>query len=153
MATISAGRCFLSHIPSIPKQLFTYGSPRVGNNRYVNHVKLDYVRWVNNNDIVTRVPPAWLGYRHTGQEMYFNSIGELRKMSKWQRSKDRWRGLWLGIRKGQIDHFSDHSMDCYIENIQKALLEDENHTASKKAQKALKEGVEKIEQPRQLQTA
>lgn len=153
MATISASRCFLSHIPSVPKQLFTYGSPRVGNNSYVNHVNLDYVRWVNNNDIVTRVPPAWLGYRHTGQEMYFNSNGELRKMSKWQRSKDRWRGLWLGIRQGQIDHFSDHSMDLYIENIRKAILEFENHTANKKAQKALKEGEQKIEQKPQLQTA
>ena len=153
MATISAGRCFLSHIPAIPKQLFTYGSPRVGNNAYINHVNLDYVRWVNNNDIVTRVPPTWLGYRHTGQEMYFNSNGNLRKMSKWQRSKDRWRGMWLGIKKGKIDHFSDHSMDLYIENIHKAMIEEETHTASKKAQKALQASVKKLDQQPELQNS
>ncbi len=126
MATISAGRCFLSHIPSTPKQLFTFGSPRVGNRQYVDHVELDYFRWVNNNDIVTRVPPTWMGYRHTGQEMYFNSRGQLRKMTKWQRSKDRWRGFWMGIQNGVVDHFTDHSMDEYIRHIQSALAETES---------------------------
>lgn len=121
MATICAGRCFLSSIPSNPTQLYTFGSPRVGNRRYVNHVKLDYYRWVNNNDVVTRVPPAWLGYRHTGQEMYLNAYGKIRKMTKWQRSKDRWRGFLMGIQKGKVDHFSDHSMTQYIQHIQDAI--------------------------------
>ena len=30
MATICAGRCFLSEIESLPYAVFTYGSPRVG---------------------------------------------------------------------------------------------------------------------------
>lgn len=57
MATICAGRCYLSEIESMPKALFTYGSPRVGDRRFVNFVEIDHSRWVNNNDIVTRVPP------------------------------------------------------------------------------------------------
>jgi hypothetical protein len=38
-------------------------------------------------------------------------------MGKWQRFKDRWRGLWLGIKKGKIDSFSDHSMTNYVDYI------------------------------------
>ena len=124
MATICAGRCFLSHIQAIPKELFTFGSPRVGNKRYVNHVKLDHYRWVNNNDIVTRMPWAWMGYRHTGEQMYLDSSGKLRPMSKAQRAKDRWRGFWMGIKKGKIDHFADHAMVDYIRHIDAALQEE-----------------------------
>ena len=120
MATISAGRCFLSHIESNPQQLYTYGSPRVGDKRYVNHVQLEHYRWVNNNDIVTRVPPTWMGYRHTGTQMYLDSVGQIRKVSRVQRARDRWRGFWAGIKKGQLDHFSDHSMDDYIRHIHRA---------------------------------
>ena len=121
MATISASRCFLSHINSNPRQLYTYGSPRVGNKTYVNHVKLEHFRWVNNNDIVTRVPPTWMGYRHTGMQMYLDSQGEFRNVSKVQRASDRWKGFWGGIKKGKVDHFSDHSMDDYISHINRAV--------------------------------
>lgn len=124
MATICAGRCFLSHIKSTPKELFTFGSPRVGNKRYVNHVKLTHYRWVNNNDIVTRVPWAWMGYRHTGKQMYLDSMGKLRPMSKAQRAKDRWRGFWMGIKRGRVDHFSDHAMVDYIRYIDTALQDE-----------------------------
>ena len=75
MATICAGRCQLSHIKSNPEGLFTFGSPRVGNKRYINYCKIRHYRWVNNNDIVTRVPPMWMGYSHGGTEMYLNANG------------------------------------------------------------------------------
>lgn len=83
MATICAGRCFLSEINSMPQALFTYGSPRVGDKRFVNFVELDHSRWVNNNDIVTRVPPVWMGYRHCGTEMYLNRTGRLSDVNGW----------------------------------------------------------------------
>ena len=77
MATICAGRCFLSHINSNPAELFTFGSPRVGNKKYVDYVKLHHYRYVNNNDIVSRVPPVFMGYRHCGSEVYLNRFGEI----------------------------------------------------------------------------
>ena len=124
MATICAGRCFLSHINSIPAGLFSYGSPRVGDRRYVNYCKLDHIRWVNNNDIVTRVPPTWLGYRHAGKEMYLDCDGRLRKLTGWQRTKDRFRGFVRGLRTFQVDHFSDHSMLEYIRHIEHAVQQE-----------------------------
>ena len=92
MATISAGRCFLAHIPATPEGVYTYGAPRVGTARYINSVSVDLTRWVNNNDIVPRVPPTWLGYRHTGTRLYINTYGNVRRMTKRQRAKDRWQG-------------------------------------------------------------
>jgi len=125
MAAICAGRCRLSYIKSNPRALFTFGSPRVGNKRYVNYVQIETYRWVNNNDIVPRVPPAWLGFRHKGQEIYLNAYGQIRQLTSWQRLKDRWRGFVRGIREGSIDFFADHSIRQYIQHIRAAVEEAE----------------------------
>jgi len=117
MATICAGRCMLSHIKSNPTQIYTFGSPRVGDKRYINFVKVDHVRWVHNNDIVPKVPPAWLGYRHTGDEHYLDSEGKLRKLNLIQRRKDAWKGFVSGIKNRSIDHFEDHIIDRYVDHI------------------------------------
>lgn len=124
MATICAGRCKLAEISSNPEALFTFGSPRVGNKRYINFVKIPHYRWVNNNDIVTRVPPKWMGYSHSGRELYFNAFGKLRKYSAWRRWRDRWYGFFLTLRKGKIDHLADHSMVQYIEFLQQAIADE-----------------------------
>jgi triacylglycerol lipase len=123
MATISAGRCFLAHIPAVPHAIYTFGAPRVGTKRYINNVDVDLTRWVNNNDIVPRVPPTWMGYRHTGQRMYINTYGNVRRMTKRQRVKDRWRGFFHGLKEGKVDHFSDHAIARYIEHIAGAVAE------------------------------
>jgi triacylglycerol lipase len=125
MAAICAGRCKLSFIKSNPRALFTYGSPRIGSRRYVNHVQLEAYRWVNNNDIVTRVPPAWLGFRHKGQEVYLNTYGKIRRLTPLQRIKDRWRGLLRGIRERRFDPFDDHSIGHYVAHIRAAVEESE----------------------------
>jgi len=121
MATICAVRCKVSTISSNPEGLFTYGSPRVGDRAYMNHCRLVHLRWVNNNDIVTRVPPTWLGYRHGGREMYIDSKGRVRVVEGWRRVMDRLRGFVRGLRRLQIDHFSDHSIECYIAHIHAAV--------------------------------
>ena len=118
MATIMASRCY--HYASVPnpEELYTYGSPRVGWSKYCESLGIVHHRWVNNNDIVTRVPLAIMGYKHHGEEHYMNAWGNVRKPTGWQRVKDRWRGMWMGIKKGQIDNFSDHSMVNYIANLE-----------------------------------
>ena len=128
MAAICAGRCRLSYIRSNPRALYTFGSPRIGNRRYVNYVQMEAFRWVNNNDIVTQVPPGWLGFRHKGQQIYLNAYGNIRRLSHWQRAKDRWRGFIRGLRERRFDHFSDHSIGQYIGHIWNAVLEEEHYT-------------------------
>lgn len=127
MATICAGRCKLSHIPSSPAGLFTYGSPRVGNRRYIQHTRLHHLRWVNNNDIVTRIPPRWMGYSHCGTEVYVDTAGHIRSLNYHQQSRDRWKGLWHGLQRGTFDPLEDHRIDLYIEAIHRAVLADELH--------------------------
>jgi triacylglycerol lipase len=128
MAAICAGRCTMSSIRSNPRALFTFGSPRIGSWRYVNYVQLEAYRWVNNNDIITRLPPAWLGFRHKGQEVYLNAYGKIRRVTAWQRVKDRWRGFARGLREGNFDHFADHAIGRYIEHIRAAVEEEEAAT-------------------------
>ena len=125
MATICAGRCYLSEIKSTPRALFTYGSPRVGDKQFVNFVKLDHSRWVNNNDIVRRVPPAWMGSRHAGVEYYLNRFGRLQKINGILRVRDRIRGFLGGLLQFRIDQFSDHSIDRYVEYILTELQAEE----------------------------
>lgn len=117
MAKISASRCALSHIKTEPEALYTYGSPRVGNRKYVNYVRVPHFRWVNNNDIVTRIPPPWLGYKHSGTELYLNRMGELRDIKGWRRVSDRLQGFLTAITRFKIDQLSDHSIMEYIDKI------------------------------------
>lgn len=121
MATIMASRCHLYDDINPVEELYTFGSPRVGWRGYCNSLCVTHHRWVNNNDIVTRVPLAVMGYVHHGTEHYMNAYGLERKLTAWQRTKDRWRGMWMGLKQGGIDSFSDHSMVNYVANIEKML--------------------------------
>ena len=58
-----------------------------------------------------------MGYRHDGERMYLNTWGNVRKMTGWQRFKDKMRGMWRGIKQGKVDAFSDHSMGGYVQHI------------------------------------
>lgn len=126
MATICAGRCMVSPIRTEPEELYTFGSPRVGDRAYVQHVKLEHYRWVNNNDVVTRVPPTWLGYRHSGKELYLNNVGSIQELNGWRRVKDRLKGFLSGLTRFKIDQLSDHSTREYIDHIFSAVRKEES---------------------------
>ena len=118
MATIMASRCHLYPNVEPVQELYTYGSPRVGWPKYCDSLGVTHHRWVNNNDIVCRVPLAIMGYRHHGEEHYMNAYGNVRNVTGWQRFKDRMRGMWMGIKRGKIDNFSDHDIGLYIANLE-----------------------------------
>ncbi|MDB4331163.1 lipase family protein [bacterium] len=119
MTTIMASRCNCDvDMPDI-QEVYTYGSPRVGWRGYCNSLQVKHHRWVNNNDIVTTVPLRVMGYVHHGTEHYMNAYGLERKLTPWQRAKDKWRGMWMGIKQGKVDNFGDHSMTEYIANLEK----------------------------------
>jgi len=126
MATVMASRCFYEKSIRDPQELYTYGSPRVGWPGYVKYLGVKHHRWVNNNDIVCRVPLWIMGYRHDGEEHYMNAYGNVRKMTGWQRFKDRMRGIWMGIKQGKIDNFNDHNMSLYIANLEMYVQGKEN---------------------------
>ena len=123
MTTIMAARCNADPLMPNIEEVYTFGSPRVGWTKYVASLDVPHHRWVNNNDVVTRVPFAIMGYRHHGTEHYMNAYGQVRKHTGWQRVKDRWRGMKMGFAKGGIDSFSDHMMSQYISNLENWLEE------------------------------
>lgn len=90
--------------------LTTFGSPRVGTSKFVKHIETPHMRFVNNNDIVTKVPLMIMGYKHHGTLQYINFYGNIRKLTTWQMIKDRWRGWKSGI----LDGAKDHGMHNYV---------------------------------------
>ncbi len=110
MATIAATR-------HAPIELFTFGSPRVGGPKFIRHITCPHLRFMNNNDIVCRIPPAWLGFKHHGEMIYFNRDGV-------KADKPSWKDLFLGIfnswkRFKFFDGIVDHGMPNYVKAITK----------------------------------
>lgn len=121
MATIIASRLSLeSHkIPTVKvEELYTYGSPRVGWKKYVKTMPIPHYRWRNNNDIVTTVPPFFMGYVHHGKECYIDSKGRVREnLGFINKVVDKLRGMLTGLLRGRIDNFSDHSIAEYAHHL------------------------------------
>jgi triacylglycerol lipase len=107
-------------------ELYTFGSPRVGTRSFVKEIKNDgikHYRFVNNNDIVTKVPFALMGYRHSGELVYINHYGNIRKMTAWQRVKDKFRGRLAAWRKREpFDGVRDHDIGAYHKNIKNVSI-------------------------------
>lgn len=113
MATLAASRLK-------PTALFTYGSPRAGTRSWKKSFNTPHYRHVNNNDIVPKVPFAFLGYTHHGTLRYINFYGNIRKMTTWQRFKDGWRGRIAAWKNKQpFDGARDHGMNNYIKYLEK----------------------------------
>jgi predicted lipase len=105
--------------------LYTFGSPRVGNETLAVANDLAY-RFVNNNDAVTLVPPA-VGYKHIGSLQYIDEDGIIStNPSQWQLAKSRAAGhldhlgtIFSKWGKGDLtaivsDNLSDHAPIYYV---------------------------------------
>ena len=124
MATIAASR-IQKHENF--KQVFTYGAPRVGDRKFVASCDFRHIRVQNNNDAVSKIPSTLLGYKHMCEPTYMNYYGNIRKLTYWQTTKDRWRSL----KKFQmVDDTSDHDMDKYCTKLHK-LWQKEKRKISK----------------------
>ena len=122
MATIVASRCYEDDDCPNPQELYTYGSPRVGNTKYVQTLMVTHHRYQNNNDVVTRVPLWIMGYRHDGIHHYFNCNGIEKKLTGWGYVADRLTGIWRGLLKLSFDSFSDHNITTYAEQCEGVLV-------------------------------
>ena len=109
LATLVAGR-----LDNPDVVLYTYGSPRVGNGKWNKCQKFKHYRFRNNNDLVTRIPPAWLGFKHNGKFMYFNSNGDYKDQPGFLYMLTHWFGGTIkGILTFSFDSFSDHNINTY----------------------------------------
>ena len=79
---------------------------------------------VNNNDIVTRLPPRTLKYKHVGQVKYLNSKGKLETgATPWKNFLKRVKGQIEGriddFLKPGTDGLKDHGMARYVKILAK----------------------------------
>jgi triacylglycerol lipase len=94
--------------------VYTYGSPRVGNRKFLKSFKPTAYRFRNHNDIVTRHPLELVGFTHVGHLKYFNGEGELKEGFSRIYMIYQWvTGIVSGFMKFEIDSFSDHSSVKY----------------------------------------
>ena len=101
---------------------YTFGSPRTGTPKTTKRMLFTAYRFRNNNDIVTKVPPEFLGFSHKSDKTtYFDIDGNIKEgYSRWYMIKEWFKGTGRGILKGKVDGFSDHSMGGYYELCKKA---------------------------------
>ena len=101
--------------------LVTFGSPRAGNQEFVNSLTVTHYRVQNNCDDVTKVPFMLMGFAHHGVHKYMNFDGEFKNFTPWQQVKDMVRSRLRARAKGQkyIGVF-DHMMTNYIAKLEKA---------------------------------
>ena len=108
------------------KALYTFGQPRTGDNTFARHFNLAFkpfaFRFVNNNDLVTRIAPRSFGYSHLGTFKYFTEKGDFKEeISWWDRFLDSWQGRMDDIFDGGSDAIKDHRIAIYRARIE-ALL-------------------------------
>lgn len=126
--------------------LYTYGSPRVGDEgfaaafgRILSRKGVECYRFVNNNDLVTTVPitslpPGLVTYKHVGTLKYIDSGGQVRdNPGYFERLKDRVRGLLPIDSSGNIDPsffnlvpdaVEDHVPTLYATHIWNAYVDE-----------------------------
>lgn len=107
-----------------PDKVITFGCPRVVNKKTADIIDANYkhlfCRVVNNNDVVTRVPPRSLKYSHIGELWYFKGSGELimdDDLSWWDLFWSRIEGRWEDFGELGTDGLNDHFMDNYKKQL------------------------------------
>jgi hypothetical protein len=101
LATLAAAR-------RAPQAVYTFGSPLVGNEAFaasLSHVPIHRV--VDDWDIVTRLPPPALGFRHVG------GLRLLREPPRFSLDPRFWLRRFMGPRK----HLADHAPVHYVDRI------------------------------------
>ena len=133
MATIAAARLLRKSLkygnPALtPAGLITFGSPRAGDSEFASFVhginisqneseRIGIWRFRNNNDIVTRVPPYFLGWKHCGRTVYIDHKENIH-FDPWLSTLilSGFRGAGLRILR---DSVADHSMSNYLQTLEK----------------------------------
>ena len=124
MATLAASQLQAS-------ELHTFGEPRAGNAEFARFLHrnveegLTYHRYVDCCDIVTRVPPGFMGFRHCGVLHYIDVNGDIhRSPDKHTISSDRararrdyWRHHALGRGNVWLRDLADHAPINYLSAI------------------------------------
>ncbi len=116
--------------------MYTFGQPRVGDKDFAENfddkIKYRAFRFVNDEDIVTRVPPRVMGYEHIGTVRFFDYQGKLYKdnifWNKWisfsESATVRCSERYSELRQKYPNGLEDHSLQRYKNYIRKNLIKE-----------------------------
>ena len=104
---------------------YNYGCPRIGNDKWRRAFNESHkmYRFVNDRDIVPRIPPKWMRYKHAGELFHINKTGDkiTKNPNPWNQFKAGVMNMCrnpLRITQGIQDH--DMADYCkFIENWSK----------------------------------
>ncbi len=114
--------------------VYTFGGPRVGNGSFARVYNGEGARtkdedeeektglgertwrFVNEEDIVPRVPGLLAGYRHAGQEVFFPSLGGAMRMNPpiWLKAINDLVGAYQEWKQGRFALLADHAVREYM---------------------------------------
>ena len=105
--------------------IYTFGEPKVGDKEFSDNydhlLGQTLFRYVNNNDIVPRVPLKVMSYYQVGQQKYFDSDGILNNdMGRLKKTWDRVKGRYDDLGNLGPAGISDHSMNEYLSHLDNA---------------------------------
>lgn len=103
----------------------TFGSPRVGDAAFVQDFDQHYrgrsYRFVNDEDLVTRVPTRAQGYEHVGEFIYIDEAGRLvRDIGYWYRFLNFATNALGDLQQAVKTTVKDHSMKLYCGHLEKS---------------------------------
>lgn len=106
--------------------LYTFGQPRAGNRDFERTFNSDFktraFRFVNNNDVVPRIPLRLMKYSHVGTFIFFDQDGNIHSdMGWWYRLLDNFTGRIEDFLKPGTDGIKDHDMAKYVANLEKNI--------------------------------
>ncbi|MDJ0508722.1 MAG: lipase family protein [Crocosphaera sp.] len=104
--------------------LYTFGQPRVGDRTFARSFNVEfksrYFRFVNNNDIVTRIPLRTMRYSHAGNFIYFDSDKVLHTdIHWWYLFVDRVGSVIDDFGEKGLDSIDDHNISDYLVGLDK----------------------------------
>ena len=117
VATLCASRCVLSYIQSQPRELHTFGCPRVASRQYHKHVRLKHFRWVNFGDPIPRIPKMRSGFDHGGIEMCVDKYGRLVSPRGVKRFLKRMEARLTELGNPNWDSISPHLAPAYVDAV------------------------------------
>ncbi|MGE0811484.1 MAG: lipase family protein [Immundisolibacter sp.] len=104
--------------------LYTFGAPRTGDRDFERTFNQDFgarnFRFVNNADLVTRVPLREMGYSHAGKLVYFDDKGKLQTdPGWWSRFLNHVQAHIADLGRPGLAGIKAHSMDRYVKQCEK----------------------------------